>query len=235
VHEANHASVLHAAPGLTVGDIRSELLPALEQVGAMDEHIEFMDADDDSPALRELLASPGEHDPDVLMVYEDDDVPFTPGAFAEIPEGVEVREVDDPEERFWELLRDVPNQYGDRLPDEVLDQMQDRVEQLFAPAGERFFLGTANGTDAGVASVLTLEGVAYIDNVVTWPEFRRRGIASAMVSTAVRASLEGDADVVFLLAEEGGVAHRLYEQLGFQVRRRCFGFTRSFHRGRPIR
>jgi len=226
VHEANHASVLHAALDLTVGDIRSELLPALGRVGAMDEHIEFMDADDESPALRELLASPGEHDPDVLMVYEADRSAFTPGALAEMPQGVEVTEVLHPEEPFWELYADVPNQYGERLPDEVLDQMLHRVEQLFVPAGERFFLGTVNGTDAGVTSVLTLEGVAYVDNVVTWPEFRRRGVASAMVSHAVRASLDGRADLVFLLTAEGGAAQRVYERVGFQVWRRCFGFTR---------
>jgi ribosomal protein S18 acetylase RimI-like enzyme len=233
VHEANQASVLHAAPNLTVGEIRAELLPALELVGATDEHIEFMDADDDSPALRELLASPGEHDPDVLMVYEGEGPAFTPRALAEMPQGVEVREVQYSEEPFWELYADVPNQYGDRLPDEVLDQMLDRVEQLFVPAGERFFLGTVNGTGAGVASVLTLEGVAYVDNVVTWPEFRRRGVASAIVSKTVRASLEGDADLVFLLTEEGGAAQRLYQRLGFEVRRRCFGFTRRLHRGQP--
>ena len=226
VHEANHASVLHAAPGLTAGDIRSELFPALAQVGAIDEHIEFMDADDESPALRELLTSPGEHDPDVLMVYEGDGSAISSGVSAELPEGAEIREVLDPDEAFWEFLRDVPNQYGNRLPDDVLDQMVNRVQQVFVPAGERFFLGTLNGTDASVTTVLTLEGVAYVNDVVTWPEFRRRGIASAMVSMAVRASLEGDADLVFLLAEEGGAAQGLYERLGFKVWRRCFGFTR---------
>lgn len=226
VHEANHASVLRRAPGLTVEEIRGELLPALEQVGATDEHIELMDADDESPALRELMVSPGEHDPDVVMVYEDDPSPLAPGAGTKMPEGVEVDEVLWSEEPLRELYRDVPNQYGQTLPDQVLDQMLDRVEKLFVPAGERFFVGRVNGVDAGVASVLTLEGVAYVDNVVTWPEFRGRGVATATVSTAVRASLEAGAELVFLLAEERGAPQRLYERLGFRVRRRCFGFTR---------
>lgn len=229
VYEANHASVLHHAPGLAVTDIRAELLPALEQAGATHEHIEFMGADEDSPALRELLASPGEHDADVLMVYEGDRLPLTPGALAEMPEGVGVREVLYSEGPFWELYADVPNQYGHRLPDEVLDQMLDRVEQLFVPAGERFFLGTVNGAGAGVASVLTLQGVAYVDNVVTWPQFRGRGVATATVRTAVRAILEAGAELVFLLAEEGGAPQRLYERLGFRVWRRCFGFTRPLY------
>jgi ribosomal protein S18 acetylase RimI-like enzyme len=141
-------------------------------------------------------------------------------------EGIGVHEVVEPGEPFWELYRDVPNQYGDPLPDGVLDQMLDRVRDVFVPAGERFFVGTVDGKDAGVASVLMLHGVAYVDNVVTWPEFRGRGVATATVSRAVRASLEAGAELVFLLAGEGGAPQRLYERLGFRVIRRCFGFTR---------
>lgn len=225
VYEANHASVLRRAPDLTVADIRAELLSALEQTGATHEHVEFMDSDDESPALRNLLASPGEHDPDVVMVCEGNGLPIPKIATPTRGE-VNVQEVLKPDETYWELVRAVPNQYGDPLPDDVLDQMLARVRDLFVPAGQRFFLGTVGGTNAGVASVLTLDGVAYVDNVATWPQFRGRGVASATVSTAVHESLRSGAEVVFLLAEEGGAAQRLYERLGFRARRRCYGFTR---------
>jgi ribosomal protein S18 acetylase RimI-like enzyme len=232
VYEANHACVLTPAPELTVGDIRAELLPALEEAGARYEHIEFMDADDDSQALRDLVASPGEHHPDVVMVHEGGGR-VRPKAVPDERSGeIEVHEVVQPDEPFWERYRLIPNQYGHALPDEVLGQMLARVKELFLPAGERFFVGSVGGAYAGVASVLTLEGVAYVDNVATLPEFRGRGVASATVGLAVRASLEAGARVVFLLAEEGGGPQRLYERLGFRVRRRCIGFTRSLRRGR---
>ena len=228
VYEANHASVLRYAPDLTVPAIRKALLPALEEAGAGHEHIEIMDADDESPALRELLASPGEHDPDVVMTFESD---TSVAELSPVPEGVEAREIIDPDESFWEQYRQIPNHYGQELPDDVLDQMLDRVRDLFAPAGERFFAGMVDGASAGIASVLTLRNVAYIDNVVTLPEFRGRGVASAAVKASVRASLREGAQLVFLLAEENGAAQRLYERLGFRVHRRCYGFTRPLERG----
>jgi ribosomal protein S18 acetylase RimI-like enzyme len=227
VYEANHASVLRLVPELTVGDIRAELIPALEEAGATHEHIEIMDAKDDGPALQELLASPGEHDPDVVMVYDGDRL------VAETPPGIDLREVSEPDDEFWEDYRLLPNEYGETLPDEVLDQMLARVQDLFVPAGERFFVATIGGAIAGVVSVLTLEGVAYIDNVVTVPRFRGRGVATAGVTRAVSASLEA-AEMVFLLAEEGRAAQRLYERLGFVVRRRCFGFTRPLPGAAPV-
>jgi len=223
VYEANHASILRPAPMLTLEDVRDELLTELEEAGATHEHIEIMDADDDSPALRELLASPGEHDPDLVMVYEGD------GLTTHAPPGISVRELTKPDHGFWQEYRLVPNEYGESLPDQVLDEMLARVQELFVPAGERFFVGTVEGAVAGMVSVLTLEGVAYIDNVVTLSPFRGRGIATAGVTQAVSVSLEAGADVVFLLAEEGGAPQRLYERMGFVARRRCYGFTRPLH------
>jgi ribosomal protein S18 acetylase RimI-like enzyme len=225
VFEANHASVLQRVPGLTLADIRAELLPALGQAGATHEHIEVMDADDDSPSLHDLLASPGEHDPDVVMVYEDEAATGERRAGGHQPVGLRIEEVVRPDEPFWSLYRQVPNEYGERLPEAILDQMLARARELFLP-WETFFAATVDGSIASVASVLTLEGVAYIDNVVTLPPFRGRGIASAVVSRAVSASQRAGAELVFLLAEENGAPQRLYERLGFRVHRRCYGFTR---------
>jgi ribosomal protein S18 acetylase RimI-like enzyme len=229
VYEANHASVLRPAPDLTLQDIRSELIPALEQAAATHEHIEIMDADDDSPALRELLASPGEHDPDVVMIYEEKEPAAGRQVLSPVPDVVWVEEVAPPDDPFWDLYRLVPNEYGETLPDDVLDQMLARVRDVFVPAGQWFLRGKVDGQVAGVVSVLPLEGVAYIDNVVTLPPFRGRGIATVAVARAVSKSIESGAEVVFLLAEANGAAQRLYERLGFRVHRRCYGFTPPLH------
>lgn len=228
VYEANHASVLEPAPQLALEDIQADLIPALEEAGAANEHIEIMDAEDDSPALRDLVASPGEQNTDVVMVYEGGNPPASGRDLSEVPEGVGVDEIERPDQSFWKQYRLVPNEYGEDLPDDVLDQMLARVQELFLPA-ERFFVGTIGGAVAGMLSAMTLEGVAYIDNVVTLAPFRRRGVATAMVVRAVSASLDAGAELVFLLAEEATVAQRLYERLGFVTRRRCYGFTRPLH------
>jgi ribosomal protein S18 acetylase RimI-like enzyme len=230
VYEANHASVLAPSPDLALQDIRDELHPALEEVGASHEHIEFMDAADDNPALRELLASSGEQDPHVLMVYEGEHPLGAGRASSNEPTGIRVVEIEQPDESFWERYRSVPNEYGEVLADDVLDQMLARVQEILGPA-ERFFVGSVNGALAGIVSVLNLEGVACVDNVVTLSAFRGRGVATATVTQAVSARLGAGAKEVFLLAEENSVAQRIYERLGFRVRRRCYSFTRPLLRG----
>jgi ribosomal protein S18 acetylase RimI-like enzyme len=227
VYEANHASVLAPSPDLSLPDIRDELHPALKQAGASHEHIEFMDAAEDSPAMRELLASSGEHDPHVLMVYEGERPLGEARALSNEPTGIRVVEVEQPDGSFWEHYRSVPNEYGEVLSDDVLDQMVARVQDTFGPA-ERFFVGSMDGAIAGIVSVLNLEGVACVDNVVTLSAFRGRGVATATVTRAVSASLTAGAKAVSLLAEENSAAQRLYQRLGFRVRRRCYSFTRPF-------
>lgn len=228
VYEANHASVLTSSPELALQDIRDELHPALEEAGASHEHIEFMDAADENPAMRELLASSGEHDPHVLMAYEGERPPGgTRGSSNEAP-WIRVEEIEQPDGSFWERYRSVPSEYGEVLADDVLDQMLARVQKVFGSA-ERFFVGSVDGAFAGIVSVLNLEGVACIDNVVTLSPFRCRGVATATVTGAVSASLRAGAKAVFLLAEENSAPQRLYQRLGFRVRRRCYSFTRPFH------
>jgi ribosomal protein S18 acetylase RimI-like enzyme len=227
VYEANHASVLAPSPDLSLQDIRDELHPALEEVGASHEHFEFMDAADDNPAMLELLASSGEHDPHVLMVYEGERPLGEARASSNEPSGIRVDEIEQPDGSFWEHYRSVPNEYGEVLADDVLDQMLARVQEILGPA-ERFFVGSVDGAIAGIVSVLNLEGVACIDNVVTLSAFRGRGVATATVTRAVSASVRAGAKAVFLLAEEKSAAQRLYHRLGFRVRRRCYSFTRPF-------
>jgi ribosomal protein S18 acetylase RimI-like enzyme len=228
VYEANHASILRPSPSLTLDEIRLDLLPALDKAEASHEHIEVMDADDDSPALLELLTSPLEQNTDVVMVFEGWEPPAQDQPSGERDSEIRVAQLEEPDEGFWSLYRLVPNEYGEVLADEVLGQMLARAQTVFLPY-LRLFTGTVGGETAGMASVLTLEGVAYIDNVMTLGPFRRRGIATAVVTRSVAASLDAGAEMVFLLAEENGAPQRLYEHLGFRVWRRCFGFTRPLH------
>ena len=228
VYEANHASILRPPPDLTLDEVRTDLMPALERAGATHEHLEVMDAHDDCPALRALEASPAERNTDVVMVFEGTHPSVDARASSEAAGAVCVDRLEEPDDTFWKLLRLVPNEYGEALADEVLDQMLARAQDLFLPY-LTFFTGTIDGDIAGLASVLTLAGVAYVDNVVTLAAFRRRGVATAVVSRAVADALEAGATAVFLLAEENGSPQRLYEGLGFRVRRRSLGFTRPLH------
>jgi ribosomal protein S18 acetylase RimI-like enzyme len=224
--DANHAAVLEPSPGLTLAEIREELIPVLEAVGAHHDHVEFWDLSVSSPALAELRASGDRHDPDVMMVFEDAEAlsPKPPGA--EAIGSVQVREIVEPDDAFWGWYRQTRGAFGVEFSDEVVDQLVDRDREVFHPAGLRWFVGFADGEMAGFASLISLERVGYVDNVVTLERFRRRGVATATVVRAVSESWAGGDELVHLLAVEGGAPQRLYERLGFRTLTRVESFTR---------
>jgi ribosomal protein S18 acetylase RimI-like enzyme len=100
-----------------------------------------------------------------------------------------------------------------------------RDRDVSVPAGLRIFAGTIGGEVVGFTSLLSFGGTGYIDNVVTRPAFRRRGVAGATVTRAVQSALAGGDTAVFLFAEDGGKPQGLYERLGFRVQARAIGFT----------
>jgi ribosomal protein S18 acetylase RimI-like enzyme len=79
---------------------------------------------------------------------------------------------------------------------------------------------------AGQTTLLGIDGVGYLDSVVTRPEFRRRGVASATVLRAVEAATERGDRLVHLLTVKDSGPQRLYERLGFQLAAEIVTFTR---------
>lgn len=222
IHDANNACILEADPALTPEAIRAALHPLLEDARVAFEHLEFWEASDRIPALRELRLGAAAHPTDLVMVYEG------PRRGPGIPPGVEVQGVRDPDASFWPWYRAAFREFDDELTEPELDQLTDRAQGIFLPAGLRWFVGTIDGERAGYTSVLALDGVAYLDNVVTLPRFRRRGVASATVAAAVRTALAEGNELAFLLAEQGAPPARLYERLGFRTRAQVETFHRPF-------
>lgn len=220
VWDANHAAVLEEDPGLTLDEIRATLRPVLAETGAPVEHVEFWAASMDAPAIHSLRAMRA-GSTDVLMVFRGGDPPAS-GA------GPEVREATGADEAFWQWYRESRVELsdpGEALPEEVVRQLVWRDRRVFLPAGARYFVGFVDGEMAGSASMLSLSGVAYLDNVVTVARFRRRGVATACVASAVAAAVEAGDDTVHLLAEASGTARRLYERLGFKATAEVVSFT----------
>jgi ribosomal protein S18 acetylase RimI-like enzyme len=213
VGDANNATVLTADPELSLETIRVDLVPALRWAGAGTEHIEFWDLSLEYPAFVEARAIGMVDRADVVMVAEEG---------ADRPAGldVEVVAIREPDEEFWPWYRSSLGEFGSTLSRRVLDQLTARVREVFLPTGMQWFVGLVGGERAGYTSLISLEGVGYLDNVVTMPGFRRRGVASETVAAAVRASHSAGNLCTFLLAEEGGRPQALYERLGFTVRSR---------------
>jgi GNAT superfamily N-acetyltransferase len=105
---------------------------------------------------------------------------------------------------------------------EITEQILAGDERLFAR------LPVQALTIEGVAMALRIgDGpVQMVEDVYTTPSHRRRGLASALVRTAVANAYAAGAELVFLPTEHGGAAARLYGTLGFRELCRMTGLWR---------
>jgi GNAT superfamily N-acetyltransferase len=222
IWDANHAAVFEANGPLSLTAIRAELGPVLRWAMAPSEHVELWELDDDAPLRAELAAWNQTTSGDVDMVFEGpmDALPD------EATEGFAVGETAHPTAEFLRWYRASRNQFGDPLAGDVLDQMLARDLEVFLPLGMRWFVAWRDGQPIGYSSLLSLAGVGYLDGVMTMPQFRRRGVATATIAAAIRASAATGDEAVHLLADGEGRPRRLYERLGFRVRGHVESCTR---------
>ncbi len=84
-------------------------------------------------------------------------------------------------------------------------------------AAVRLYLGLWDGEPAATCSLFQTCGMGRIEMVETRSEYRRRGLASAVVARAAQDSaLSGDS-VTYLYTDTGSDAERLYTRLGFAI------------------
>jgi ribosomal protein S18 acetylase RimI-like enzyme len=94
-----------------------------------------------------------------------------------------------------------------------------------APAGTRFFVGSADGVQAAHATLLAGDGIAQLEDVATLGAHRRRGLARAVCSLAVDAA--AGAALTFVVADDGDWPKALYAKLGFAPAGAVWSFTKD--------
>lgn len=80
------------------------------------------------------------------------------------------------------------------------------------------YLGCMNNEPVGYATLIYAGRFAGIYNVGTIPQYRRRGIASALTLRAVTDALIDGVQIVFLITEQGSYNERFYTKLGFTTK-----------------
>jgi GNAT superfamily N-acetyltransferase len=85
----------------------------------------------------------------------------------------------------------------------------------------------ADGEPVSFCRVFAHGGTAEIDDVGTLPNHRRRGLARAVVATAVRWALDTGHDLVFLRADERDWPRDFYARMGFVTAARHYEFRRA--------
>jgi GNAT superfamily N-acetyltransferase len=83
--------------------------------------------------------------------------------------------------------------------------------------GTKSYLGYFHGKPAGTCGLVSFNNVGGVFSVGTAPEYRRRGVATALLHSAIADSLSIGNSLLYLITTKGSDAERLYASLGFQV------------------
>ncbi|MDP9342747.1 MAG: GNAT family N-acetyltransferase [Actinomycetota bacterium] len=208
--EANYAAVDTPAADLSLAEVREVLHSAVREAGASHEHVWIMQPHATACLLGDL-AEEGR------PVHWDDLLRHGPRAPVE-PPAYPVEEAGDLDVAFWGRQRSALREFGITEP-AVVEQVLRRQREVVAPAGKRWFTAREEDQVAGMGSMVVHGRTAYVDDVVTFPAFRRRGVARSVVAAMLGAARAAGAEETFLFADQPGPV-RLYEGLGFEVAER---------------
>jgi len=100
--------------------------------------------------------------------------------------------------------------------EEVVRQLVEH-KYVFAEAGARFFAARAEGAIRSYCELYSDGRTAQIEAVMTLPDFRNRGLARTVVTTALAEAAAAGHDLAFLLADDADWPKHLYEKLGFDT------------------
>lgn len=110
---------------------------------------------------------------------------------------------------------------------ETVGQMMDKDTHLARAGGARFFGAVIDGQTACGADLYSDGSTAQIESVLTLEPYRKRGLARAVVTEAIRAAHDAGNDFVFLLADDEDWPKELYTRMDFEPIGRCYDFLKA--------
>jgi ribosomal protein S18 acetylase RimI-like enzyme len=81
---------------------------------------------------------------------------------------------------------------------------------------QSFYIGRLDGKPAGVTLLLITGEIAGIYAVATLPEYRKKGVSTALLNRAVGDARARGCTVISLQVSQGSYAQKLYRSLGFE-------------------
>ena len=191
----------------------------------------FVRLDDSEAGERlapELVSAGWERERTVFMIFRGD-----PG---QAPQDPRAREISDAEMRELMVANFKQYDYGQDTSPELPERL---VEAHFAVRSGTPALGFGAGEDGGLQSMCTLfldpdvDGtrVAMVEQVGTFPAYRGRGLAKAVVAAAVRAGGRWGAELITVPADADDWPQLIYANLGFDPVGVQVQFTRRLNTG----
>jgi hypothetical protein len=106
---------------------------------------------------------------------------------------------------------------GFRIPMVLRDALIDMYRKAANFKGTKSYIGYFQGEPAGSCGLVSINNVGGIFSVATSPEYRRKGVATALLHKAIADSLSAGNNLLYLITTKGSDAERLYTSLGFEV------------------
>ncbi|HEV8564981.1 MAG TPA: GNAT family N-acetyltransferase [Actinomycetota bacterium] len=205
IWDTNYARIDRPVEGLRLHEVEQALVPALEHVGATTFHVVSFFPDETHTLLVELSSRGDTLSWDVVMRFEDAAATGSRGVHVEeLPGGAELWNVVEASLSLFEIT-----------DPEAIRQLLRLEEDVLSGTVKRWFGVREDGRVVSLAALVELSGVAYLDNVATFPQSRGKGYASALTAHVVSAALAAGVEHVYLFADpQGPVA--MYERLGFR-------------------
>ncbi len=219
VHEGNYARIETRQP-VRLDEVRALARPALDRAGSPTEHVVLFFPEDQTDLLAEASMEGRKLTWDLVMEAHTPRPAHAQGhTSAADPSPVD--EIERFDKAFWRDYRESARHF-DINEEDVLEQMAAIERRVMIPAGRRWFAVRESRSRVALASLLVLEGVGYLDHVLTFPAARRRGYATALVRRILAETFASGAETfasgaerLYLLADPDGAAVGLYERLGF--------------------
>jgi GNAT superfamily N-acetyltransferase len=124
-----------------------------------------------------------------------------------------VRPAQPDEAKLWTLT--VARGFAEHFP--VTPEMLDVMEGFFLGKNSRPFLALVNGEAAGGAAMTIHDGVCGLFGASTLPDFRGRGIQTALLAARISVAANEGCDLAVSIAQPGSISHRNIERSGFRV------------------
>jgi ribosomal protein S18 acetylase RimI-like enzyme len=208
IWDVNYARVETDDAALSLREVESSLLPVMDRIGARHVHMVVFHPEQLTALLSEASSRGDRLTWDRVMVLR-----------GEAPDGssaIDVEEIDPHDPGFRPAYRGSLSEFRITEQD-AITQLIDIEHDVLIPAGKRWFAVREAGRVRALGSLMGMEGVGYVDHIVTFPEARRRGYAGAVVRRIAEEARRSDLDHLFLLVEPGAEAVALYERLGFEA------------------
>jgi GNAT superfamily N-acetyltransferase len=124
---------------------------------------------------------------------------------------VAVRRAAPEEAKLW--TQTVAQGFAEHFP--VTQSMLDVMEGFFTAAC--CFIALVNGVVAGGGAVSANRGVCGLFGASTLPEFRQRGVQTALLSARLAWAVAQGCDLAVSIAQPGSASHRNIERQGFRI------------------